>query len=237
MLYVSSNYSTYLHDLRQIILRSVYVFVASYFVFTYFFPKIFSRILSATGLGPNSVFSFGVGSVIGFYFTAPAVLAFLFTLPIFLIMFYSWVQDALLPEEKAFVARYAKVSVVLFVIGVLISVPIVPRLISLAEYLASSLHVRLIITAQEVFNIWLSMALALGIVFQFPILLSFLIRTGIVTKRRLREIRRYVYPVFYVFAAVITPGDLLVTDVILFAIFVALYETSIALTPSPHRNA
>ncbi len=231
------DYSAYLHDLRQILLRSTYIFVASYFAFTYFFPKIFSWILSATGLGPNSVFSFGVGSVIGFYFTAPAVLAFLFTLPIFLIMLYSWVQDALLPEEKAFVAKYAKVSVVLFVIGVLVSVPIVPRLISLAMYLASSLHVRLIITAQEVFSIWLSMALALGVIFQFPILLSFLIRAGIVTKHKLREVRRYVYPIFYVFAAIITPGDLLVTDVILFLIFVALYEASIALTPPPDRKA
>ena len=147
-------------------------------------------------------------------------------------MFYSWAQDALLPEERRFVGTYAKISAILFLVGVLISFPIVPRLLWLASFFANALHVKIIFSAREVFNIWLSMAVALGIVFQFPIVISFLLRVGLVSKDQLRSFRRLAYPIFYVVAAVITPGDLLVTDLILFVVFVALYEASILFTSS-----
>jgi len=230
-------YSQHVSELRKIVLRTFYLFAVVYFITVYFFPQIYSFILRATGAPKNSVYVFGVSDIIGFYFTAPAVIAFLLVLPFALLMFYSWAQDALLPEERRFIGTYAKISAILFLIGVLISFPIVPRLLWLASFFANALHVKIIFSAREVFNIWLSMAVALGIVFQFPIVLSFLLRVGLVSKDQLRSFRRLAYPLFYIVAAVITPGDLLVTDLILFVVFTVLYEASILLTPTQNDNA
>jgi len=216
-------------SLRRILLRSFIVFLVLYLLLLHMFPRFFSYIVDLSGAQNHDVVFFGISDVLGFYFTAPALVAALLTLPVFLLLFYSWARDALFPEERKKIANLATISAVLFLVGVLISIPLFPRILELSYFFSGALGAKLLLSAPELFNLWLSLAVLLGLVFEFPVLLYFLVRSGIVSPELLKKYRSYAYLLFYVLAAVITPGDLLVTDVLLFTIFVLLYEGSLLL--------
>lgn len=223
-------------EFRRLLITAFTIYVVTYFLALLFFPKVYRFIVSSVGATVSDVYAFGIGDVIGFYFTAPAIVALLISFPIVAILFYGWVRDALFPEEKAFIVKYAQISALFFLFGFVLSFFLIPRLVDLSLYFGNLLGITVMYSAREIFNIWLALAVILGIVFQFPILLSFLIRAGIVSKDALRSARIYVYPLFYIVSAVITPGDLLVTDVILLFLFVVLYEGSIAFSKPPGRG-
>lgn len=219
------------------IVTSLAIYVVTYIVSLLFFPHIYRFIVSSVGATISDVYAFGIGDIIGFYFTAPAVVAILIAFPVISILFYQWVKDALFPQEKSFIVKYAQISALFFLFGVVLSFFLVPRLVDLSAYFGRLLGVTIIYSAREIFNIWLALAVVLGIVFQFPILISLLIRAGIVSKEALRAARLYLYPLFYLVSAVITPGDLLVTDLLLLLIFVVLYEGSIVFSkPRTHAK-
>ena len=69
--------------------------------------------------------------------------------------------------------------------------------------------------------------LAFGIVFEMPVVLALLARTGVIDDRFLRTHRRYAILVSAVVAAVITPSQDAFSMLAMFVPLVALYEVSI----------
>lgn len=221
----------HLNELRRLIVKSVAIYAFTYVLLLFLFPKIYNLILSASGAKDVQVYFFGVGDALGFYFTAPAVIGLLLVFPVVATMFYKWVEDALFPKERLVILRYARLSSIVFLLGVFMSFFLLPRVVGLSQYIGNVLGVSVLFSAREIFSIWLSMAVLLGLVFQFPLILSLLVRTGIVSKEVLFSVRAYAYLFFYVLSALITPGDLIVADIFLLALFIFLYELSIRLTP------
>jgi len=55
----------------------------------------------------------------------------------------------------------------------------------------------------------MTMFLAFGITFEVPVVVVLLVRMGIMTVQKLREIRGYVVVVAFVIAAIVTPPDVI----------------------------
>jgi len=55
----------------------------------------------------------------------------------------------------------------------------------------------------------MSMFLAFGITFEVPVVVVLLVRMGMVTVQKLREIRGYVVVIAFVIAAIVTPPDVI----------------------------
>jgi sec-independent protein translocase protein TatC len=70
------------------------------------------------------------------------------------------------------------------------------------------------------------MLLAFGLVFELPLIITFLARLGIVTVEFLRKNRKYALLLFFVFAAILTPPDV-ITQIMMAFPLMALYEISI----------
>ena len=68
--------------------------------------------------------------------------------------------------------------------------------------------------------------LAFGLVFELPIVLTFLARLGIVSVEFLKRNRKYALLLFFAGAAIITPPDV-VTQVMMAVPLMILYEVSI----------
>ena len=68
--------------------------------------------------------------------------------------------------------------------------------------------------------------LAFGIVFELPLLITFLAKLGIVSVAFLKKNRKYAILLFFVFSAVLTPPDV-VTQVMMAIPLIILYEISI----------
>jgi sec-independent protein translocase protein TatC len=85
------------------------------------------------------------------------------------------------------------------------------------------------ITASEYFSLVTVLALAMGGVFELPILILGLAAMGIVTPAFLSKFRKYAFVLSYIVAAFITPGDLLITTFALTVPLYLLYELSVLL--------
>jgi sec-independent protein translocase protein TatC len=68
--------------------------------------------------------------------------------------------------------------------------------------------------------------LAFGLVFELPLVITFLARLGIVTVEFLKKNRKYALLLFFVFAAILTPPDV-VTQIMMAFPLMVLYEISI----------
>ena len=68
--------------------------------------------------------------------------------------------------------------------------------------------------------------LAFGLVFELPLIITFLARLGIVTVEFLKKNRKYALLLFFVFAAILTPPDV-VTQILMALPLMILYEISI----------
>jgi sec-independent protein translocase protein TatC len=151
-------------------------------------------------------------------------------LPVIIYQIWIFLSPALHKHEKRIGIPVIVGAVLLFVCGA-----------ALAWYLVLPMTLRFLtgigddafdqmITASEYFGFIISLVLAVGAVFELPILVLLLSTFGLVTPKFLAKYRRHALAGSYVIAAFITPGDLLVTNVILCVLLYMLYEVSIVLS-------
>lgn len=76
-------------------------------------------------------------------------------------------------------------------------------------------------------NFMTRLLLAIGIMFELPVLTSFLARMGIITSKWLADRRRMMIIFAFVIAAIITPTPDMVNQSIVAGVFIVLYEASI----------
>ena len=92
------------------------------------------------------------------------------------------------------------------------------------------------ITASEYFGFATTMALALGALFELPILIVGLTALGFVRPWMLARWRKHAFVLCWVVAAVISPGDFIGTTVLMAAPLYVLYELSIGLSALVYRR-
>lgn len=85
------------------------------------------------------------------------------------------------------------------------------------------------ISMDEHFELSLLLLLAFGAVFELPLLLCFLALGGIVSAKSLWRFNRYAILIFAILGAVLTPGDLVVGQLLMAGSLTVLYNLSIAL--------
>lgn len=158
------------------------------------------------------------------------MLALLVSLPWVLYQGWAFVAPGLYTHEKRLVAPLIISSSLLFLIGVLFCYFFVfgtvfkfindfaPKSISVAPDIENYL------------DFVLTMCLAFGLTFEVPVVVIVLVRMGIVSVEKLKEIRPYVIVGAFVIAAVVTPPDVM-SQLFLAIPLCLLYETGILIAP------
>lgn len=93
---------------------------------------------------------------------------------------------------------------------------------------AGQLAIQLETRVSEYLSLMLKLVFAFGVSFQLPILLTLLVRAGLISLNNLKQNRKYAFLGIVVFAAIITPPDL-ISPISLSIPLYALYELSILL--------
>jgi len=151
-------------------------------------------------------------------------------LPVIIYQIWVFLSPALHKHEKRIGIPVILGAVFLFVCGA-----------ALAWYLVLPMTLRFLtgigddafdqmITASEYFGFIISLVLAIGAVFELPILVLLLSSFGLVTPKFLSKFRRHALVGSFVIAAFITPGDIFVTNLVLTVLLYLLYEISIVLS-------
>ena len=93
------------------------------------------------------------------------------------------------------------------------------------------------IELDEYTDMLLMLVLTFGLSFQTPLVVMLLVRVGIADLDELKGLRRIVYFVLVIVAAVITPGDVFTATVALVFPLIGLYELGLILARPPKRAA
>lgn len=163
-------------------------------------------------------------------------MAFVLAAPVILYQLWAFVSPALYQREKKIVIPVLFAASALFALGVAAAFYLVLpfALEFLLGFQSSALEA--MITARDYFDFAISLCLVMGAVFELPIVLTGLTALGIVTPQQLRGWRRQALVGAMVGAAIITPGDLITTTLMVMVPLYGLYEASILSSAIVHRR-
>lgn len=153
-------------------------------------------------------------------------LALILTLPYALYQVWSFVAPGLYAHEKRIILPLVVASTLLFMLGMAFCYFFVfGKIFAVINELAP----KSITPAPDIENYLsfvLTMFLAFGVTFEIPVVVVALVRMGLITVAKLKEIRSYVIVGAFVVAAVVTPPDAL-SQLMLAIPMCLLYEAGI----------
>ncbi|HAT30460.1 MAG TPA: twin-arginine translocase subunit TatC [Janthinobacterium sp.] len=158
------------------------------------------------------------------------VIAFILALPWVLYQLWAFIAPGLYTHEKRLVAPLVISSSVLFMAGVAFCYFFVfGRVFKfINEFSPSSIAVTPDI--ENYLDFVMSMCLAFGATFEVPVVVVILVRMGLVSVDKLKEVRRYVIVGAFVVAAIVTPPDV-VSQLSLALPMCLLFELGLLVAP------
>jgi sec-independent protein translocase protein TatC len=170
--------------------------------------------------------------------TASFSIGIVIALPVILYQVWAFLAPALYKHEKRVVLPVIFGAILLFASGVALSFYVVlPLAISwLMGIAANTDALEPMITYREYFSFAVNMSLAFGLCFELPIVILLLATLGIVTPVFLRKYRRHALVLCVAAGALLSPGDLVWTTLLLAAPLYLLYELSVVLTVLVYRK-
>ncbi len=225
------TFISHLVELRTRLLRAVIAVVGIFIVlFTYPGASVIYDILAQPMMSslPEGTRMIATGVITPFMVPVKVTLmaAFVLALPVVLYQAWAFIAPGLYNHEKKLALPLIMTSTLLFIAGMAFCYFVVFRTVFhfIASFAPQSITPAPDIEAYLGFV--MTMFLAFGITFEVPIAVILLVKTGVVTVAKLREIRGYVIVGAFVIAAIVTPPDV-VSQILLAAPLCILYELGI----------
>jgi sec-independent protein translocase protein TatC len=223
------TFVSHLVELRNRLLRAI---IAVFVVLLLLFPwaKEIYAVLAAPLLHTLPAGSSMIATDVTGTFLVPlkvtALAAFLIALPYVLYQVWAFVAPGLYQHEKRLVLPLIVSSVFFFFLGMAFAYFVVfPWVFAFfVGYTPTGVQMMTDIDKYLSFVIW--MFIAFGATFEVPVAQVVMVRMGVVTVEKLKDIRRYVIVGAFVIAAIITPPDV-ISQLMLAIPMVLLYEFGI----------
>ena len=156
--------------------------------------------------------------------------AFIIAFPYLIYELWLFVKPAIPPRQRKQSIRYVIETPIWFIMGLMFGYYIIsPLAINFLGNYQVSDQISNIIDVSSFMTTVISVSFAAAIAFQLPLLIRLLATMGIVTAKGMRQYRRVAVAALLIFAAVITPPDV-VSQVLIFCPCYALYEYGIGIT-------
>ena len=230
--------SEHLEELRSRIIKSIIIVIGLFFINWIFKARILDIVkkphsITMKNLGLSQslqVLSYQEGFYA--YIKLCLITAVFMAYPIILFQVWRFVEAGLFKKERRYVKTFAPVSYIAFVSGVLFGYYfLIPYgLQFLIKILGGG--VQPMITMSQYISLVTMLTLALGVVFQLPLVMLFISKIGMLKAEDFIKWRLYAILIIFILAAVITPPDPF-TQVMTALPMIILYEVGIlAIRPS-----
>lgn len=148
-------------------------------------------------------------------------------LPVIIYEIFKFMRPGLYPRERSFFLRVIPLSILLFAVGGAFSYYVltpfsVGFLIAHAEDVATPM-----IVLSRFISFLVFMLLSIGLIFQLPLVVSFLVKGRLVTVEDLKDKRKYAYPLLLVGAMTLAPDPTPVTPLVIAGTLIIVYEISL----------
>lgn len=197
----------FLEDLRTRLYHGVILFVVLFSVGFLSAGLILKKILSLVKIDQVTIatsapFQFtDIAMDIGFF------LAIIASVPYIIYSLYSFVVPALTLRERLKLFKYIPLSVGLFIIGFFYGFFILYQALGLLASINTSLGIANFWNISQFLSQLLVTSALLGLVFEFPLVLSLLIRLKLMTIHALKKNRRIAYFLIVCMTALLPPTD------------------------------
>lgn len=242
----------HLDELRDVIVRSLVVTVVFGIVAFFFRDQVFAVILAPRDSGfvtyrwlsaLGGIFSQGgteqfdvrlINTGLAQQFMIHVKMSFavgvLLASPYILYQLFRYVSPALYADERQYATKVVGGGYLMFIIGVAVSYLLVfPLTFRFLGTYQVNADVENMINLQSYISTLLTMSLAMGIVFEIPVLCWLFAKLGFLTDGFMRRYRRHAIVLILIVAAVITPtSDVFTLSVVALPMYL-LYEFSILL--------
>ncbi len=183
--------------------------------------------LLLTPLPDNEVVFLTLSGGFMVYLRVAVIVGMLLALPVILYQLWAFVAPGLLPNERRAALPWIPLSVVFFLLGALVAWVTLPYAVGFLLSFQIEGSLVALPSAEAYFGFVTFLFLIFGLVMQFPIVLIFLDRIGVLRVEQLQTMRRYVLLGVVIFAVVITPGGDPISPMVLAGTMYALYEFTI----------
>jgi len=217
----------HLIELRKRLIYALLGFFAVFFVTFYFAKPIFSFLIQPA---VQDGYKVSVFDIFEFFFVTvklSAFVALIIGFPLIAVQIWLFVAPGLYRQEKRAFLPFLIATPFMFYAGCAVMYYIVlPYVINfmLTQYAPPDIEKTL--RSSDYLERILQLVFAFGFAFEMPVLLTLLLRVGIISTAGLRAKRRYAIVVCFIVAAVLAPPDV-VSQIALAVPLLAFYEISI----------
>ena len=165
------------------------------------------------------------------YMKIAALAALIVSLPVILWQFWAFVAPGLYTHEKRFAVSFVAASCLCFGAGAYLGFTyIFPTIFAmLIKFGIGGSDISAMLSMGSYLSLAALMLLAFGLIAEVPIVILVLARMGVIDHLWLKRNRKYMVIVAFVFAAIVTPGPDVISQVSLAIPFIILYEVGIVL--------
>ena len=217
----------HLVELRKRLIYALISFFLVFFITFYFAKPIFSFLIQPALQDGYKVI---VLDIFEFFFVTVKLSAFVALIvgfPLLAVQIWLFVGPGLYRQEKRAFLPFLIATPFMFYAGCAVMYYVVlPYVINIMLTVYAPPDIEKTLRSQDYLSRILQLVFAFGFAFEVPVLLTLLVRVGIVSTEGLRSKRRYAIVVAFVVAAVLTPPDV-ISQLALAVPLIAFYEISI----------
>ena len=224
---IQESFLSHLFELRDRVVKSALAIIVVFVCLVYWAPDIFhlfaQPLLQALPAGGKMI----VTDVTGSFFVPMKVtmlVAFLIALPVVMYQLWAFIAPGLYMHERKLILPLVVSSYTLFIIGMAFAYFLVfPTVFKFMASYNAPLGAEMSTDIDNYLSFAMTTFLAFGITFEVPVVVVVLVRMGMVSLEKLKEIRPYVIVGAFVISAIVTPPDVL-SQLLLAVPMTLLYE-------------
>ncbi len=222
------KYGPFLSEVRKRVFFTGSIFLIVLIVSFFYSDKIITSIFDIFHIqGVNIVFT-SPFQFINLSISVAFLAALTILFPIIILQIISFSKPALNPHEYKAVLMLLPISILLFIMGNAFGL-VVMRYMILTFYQQSlRLHIGNFLDISHLLSNILTITIIMGLSFQFPIVMTVLMRLKIVKYKAMVKRRLWVYAIAAIIAGLIPPADFIAT-VVYFLPIVFLFEFTLLL--------
>ena len=174
----------------------------------------------------HKLYAFGLAEGFTVYLKLSLAAGILLALPVLLYQTWAFVSPGLYAREKKYAVPFIFVGIVLFLAGISLGYIVLRFPVQWLINIASD-NFNELISADSYFTFVAFFMLAFGIVFEIPLVLTFLAQIGVITSDTLKKRRAASHVGMWIAATFLTPGADIYSPIILGVAMSFLFELTI----------